>query len=67
MSNSVEKQNLSEPIERFVLTRVSFYERAFTRIQEAEGFVLTWNTSAAICGPLWGSMGPLWGKNGQQS
>ena len=61
MSNSVEKQNLSEPIERFVLTRVSFYERAFTRIQEAEGFVLTWNTSAAICGPLWGSMRGLWG------
>lgn len=61
MTAPVNKQNLAASINAFAVTRTEFYRRAFTRIQEAEGVVFTWNSMAAVFGPLWGAMRGIWG------
>ena len=61
MSQSADKQDLAASIEAFTVIKTDFYRQAFTRIQEAEGIVFTWNTMAAVFGPLWGAMRGVWG------
>jgi len=61
MTVPVDRQNLSASIDKFTINKSAFYSREFTRIQEAEGFVFTWNSMAALFGPLWGAMRGIWG------
>jgi glycine betaine/proline transport system permease protein len=49
------------PIAEFVKLSVSYYEREFTRIQSATGFVWSINYWAALLGPLWAGARGLWG------
>ena len=61
MTGPVDKQNLAASIDKFAINKTDFYSREFTRIQEAEGIVFTWNSMAALFGPLWGAMRGIWG------
>ena len=61
MTEPADKQNLAASIDKFAVTGTDFYSREFTRIQEAEGIVFSWNGMASIFGPLWGAMRGIWG------
>lgn len=45
----------------FVQDNAGYYETEFAKIQGKTGFTWSWNTMAAICGPLWGSARGAWG------
>ena len=45
----------------FVGAGHTFYAREFERIQSAVGFPRSWNSMAALAGPLWGAGRGLWG------
>ena len=45
----------------FVKTNETFYAAEFHKIQGATGFVLSWNTMAAVIGPLWAAARGVWG------
>lgn len=61
MSEPADKNHLGASIDTFAVSKTTFYRREFTRIQEAEGVVFSWNSMAAIFGPLWGAMRGIWG------
>ncbi len=48
-------------VEEFVVENSDYYSRAFKSIQDATGFVFSWNTAAAILGPIWGAFRGVWG------
>ena len=50
--------NLSK---EFIVENSSYYQNAFSKIQQSEGFVFSWNVMAAIFGPLWGASRGIWG------
>lgn len=58
-------QNGSSPIDQsvanFVKTNVSYYGQEFTRIQGKTGLSGSWNSWAAIFGPIWGAARGAWG------
>lgn len=56
-----ENQSLDQSIARFADTNEAYYHREFTRIQGKTGFSGSWNTWAAILGPLWGAARGVWG------
>ena len=58
---SEESVKLSGSIGSFVRSRQEYYGREFEKIQAAEQFPWSWNTMAAIAGPLWGASRGLWG------
>lgn len=39
----------------------AYYERVFAHIQGQTGFAWTWNTAAALFGPLWAAARGIWG------
>ena len=47
--------------EEFVRENGAYYAREFARIQGKTGFSWSWNTMAAVCGPLWGAARGVWG------
>ncbi|MEO1025952.1 MAG: ABC transporter permease subunit [Pseudomonadota bacterium] len=39
----------------------AYYEAEFAKIQGTTGFAWSWNTMAAVFGPLWGALRGVWG------
>jgi glycine betaine/proline transport system permease protein len=60
-SNQYGDDALKASISQFVDKNSAYYQKSFRRIQEKKGFAFTWNTSAAIFGPLWAGFRSLWG------
>jgi len=57
-----KKQNPNElSVEKFAVTNGDYYAREFERIEGKTGFAWSWNTMAAVCGPLWGAARGVWG------
>lgn len=52
-------QNAS--IAEFVQENVPYYSTAFSKIQDATGFVVSWNSAAALLGPVWAAFRGVWG------
>ena len=52
--------NLDSQIEKFTKSQTAYYSREFRKIQRARGFVFSWNTAAALVGPLWGAWRQMW-------
>ncbi|MBX2836224.1 MAG: proline/glycine betaine ABC transporter permease [Gammaproteobacteria bacterium] len=54
-------KSLDASVEEFVQENVPFYARAFSDIQDATGWVFSWNSAAAVFGPLWAAFRGVWG------
>lgn len=52
---------LDATVQDFVQENVPFYTKAFTTIQDATGWVFSWNTAAAVFGPMWAAFRGVWG------
>lgn len=65
MSNNIELDNepraLNASIDEFVDENSAYYNRAFASIQDATGLVFSWNTAAALLGPVWAAFRGVWG------
>ena len=48
-------------VDEFANENGPYYAREFGRIQGKTGFAWSWNTMAAVCGPLWGAARGAWG------
>lgn len=48
-------------VEQFVQQNNAYYSRHFAKIQGTTGFAFSWNTMAAVFGPLWGAWRGAWG------
>jgi len=48
-------------VEAFVNENSNYYSRAFASIQDATGLVFSWNTAAALLGPVWAAFRGVWG------
>jgi glycine betaine/proline transport system permease protein len=51
----------SRHIADFAFQNSEFYAGEFKKIQDSTGFVWSWNTMAAISGPIWGAARGVWG------
>ena len=63
MTDSITKHDrgpLSNAVGAFVGSNAGFYERAFAKIEAHAAVTFTWNSAAAIFGPLWGAARHLW-------
>ncbi len=56
-----ERDSEIHSVEQFTQTNGSYYEAQFAKIQSKTGFTWTWNTMAAIFGPVWGAARGVWG------
>jgi len=54
-------KKLASSVAEFVGENTAFYSGVFDKIQSATKFPWTWNTMAAVAGPLWGPARGLWG------
>ena len=54
-------KKLASSVGEFVGANEAYYAREFDKIQSATKFPWSWNTMAAVAGPLWGSARGLWG------
>lgn len=54
-------KSLGSTVDEFVGTNSEYYSAQFTKIQDSTGWVFSWNTMAALLGPLWGAARGLWG------
>ena len=65
MSNNIKPDNepraLNASIDEFVKENSGYYNRAFATIQDATGLVFSWNTAAALLGPVWAAFRGVWG------
>ena len=62
MNSAPEKDiALDDLSKEFIGENSSYYQNAFSKIQQSEGFVFSWNVMAAIFGPLWGALRGIWG------
>ncbi len=50
-----------QEVEDFAVQNGSYYAEQFARIQGKTGYTWTWNTMAALFGPLWGAARGIWG------
>jgi len=48
-------------VSEFAQVNESYYARQFAKIQGTNGFAFSWNTMAAVFGPLWGAFRGAWG------
>ena len=48
-------------IDAFVTENTEYYTRAFKSIQDATGIVFSWNSAAALLGPMWAALRGVWG------
>ncbi|MEP3944970.1 ABC transporter permease subunit [Ascidiaceihabitans sp.] len=51
----------STTVADFTVQNNAFYKTAFKKIQDTNGFAWSWNTMAAVFGPLWGAARGVWG------
>ncbi len=54
-------KSLDSSVAEFVKDNEAYYCAQFANIQGATGLVVSWNTMAALFGPLWGAARGLWG------
>ena len=54
-------KKLAASVGEFVGANEAYYAREFDKIQSATRFPWSWNTMAALAGPLWGPARGLWG------
>lgn len=54
-------RSLDASVKEFVKTNESYYSKQFARIQDTTGFAFSWNSAAALLGPLWGALRGAWG------
>ena len=54
-------KKLASSVGEFVGANEAYYAREFDKIQSATKFPWSWNTMAAVAGPLWGPARGLWG------
>ena len=54
-------KKLAASVGEFVGASETYYAREFDKIQSATKFPWSWNTMAAVAGPLWGPARGLWG------
>ncbi len=54
-------KKLASSVGEFVGANEAYYAREFDKIQSATKFPWSWNTMAALAGPLWGPARGLWG------
>jgi len=52
---------LDSSVAEFVQENESYYSRHFAKIQGTTGFAFSWNSMAALFGPLWGALRGAWG------
>ena len=50
---AAQETGLDDLAKDFIVENNSYYQTAFAKIQRAEGVVFSWNTMAAVFGPLW--------------
>jgi len=53
--------NVDASIEEFAKVNDAYYTAEFEKIQGTTGFPWSWNTMAAVFGPLWGAFRGAWG------
>ncbi len=51
----------NEQMDEFAGENGAYYEAEFRKIQGTTGFAWSWNTMAAVFGPLWGALRGVWG------
>ncbi len=54
-------RSLDSSVEEFAGQNADYYAHQFSRIQGKNGFVFSWNSMAALFGPLWGAFRGAWG------
>ncbi len=54
-------KSLDASVGEFVKHNVSYYSKAFSSIQDATGWVFSWNSAAALFGPMWAAFRGAWG------
>ena len=54
-------KTLASSVGDFVKVNEPYYTEQFAKIQGTNGFAWSWNTTAAIIGPLWGAIRGVWG------
>ena len=54
-------KSLDSSIGEFVQENEAYYAKEFAKIQGTNGFAWSWNTMAAVFGPLWGAVRGAWG------
>ena len=52
---------LASSVDDFTKQNSSYYSKEFSKIQGATGFVVSWNSMAALFGPLWAAARGVWG------
>ena len=55
------KMTSPQDVEDFAVENGSYYAEQFGKIQGKTGFTWSWNTMAAVFGPLWGAARGVWG------
>ncbi|MEM7172000.1 MAG: ABC transporter permease subunit [Pseudomonadota bacterium] len=54
-------KSLDSSVGEFVKENEAYYSAEFAKIQGTTGFPWSWNTMAAVFGPLWGAIRGAWG------
>ncbi len=54
-------KSLEASVGEFVQQNEEYYSEEFSKIQGTTGFAWSWNTMAAVFGPLWGAWRGVWG------
>ncbi len=54
-------KSLEASIDEFAKENAGYYSAEFGKIQGITGFTWSWNTMAAVFGPLWGALRGVWG------
>jgi len=54
-------RSLDASVSEFVKENVPYYTQAFSKIQSSTGLAISWNTSAALLGPIWAAFRGVWG------
>ncbi|MEE9333957.1 MAG: ABC transporter permease subunit [Granulosicoccaceae bacterium] len=53
--------SLDASVSEFAQENAQYYSTQFSKIQGTTGFAFSWNTMAAVFGPLWGAVRGAWG------
>ena len=61
VQHRVQPLSLDASIGEFVAENENYYTKAFAKIQGAKGLVFSWNSAAALLGPVWGAVRGVWG------
>jgi len=56
-----ERRSVAAGVGDFVVEKRDYYIAAFAKIQGTNGFTFSWNSAAALFGPLWGAVRGAWG------